>query len=162
MAAIVRWEPFRELTSLGKGLELGLDWWDPYFYRNLWGNGQDLLLDAYYNDSALVLKGSLAGVRPEDVEVTLNGDVLTIKGESKQEADTKREGYLYRERRYGSFSRSLTLPGGLQADKAEASFEDGVLTLSIPKTEEAKPKQVKVKTKGAIETPKKAAKKKKS
>jgi len=72
---------------------------------------------------------------------------LTIKGEHKAEQEIKKEGYLYQERRYGAFSRSVVLPGGLKPDKAEATMEDGVLTLTIPKAEELKPKSIKVKVK---------------
>jgi len=72
---------------------------------------------------------------------------LTIKGESKAEQEIKKENYLYQERRYGTFSRSVVLPGGLKPDKAEATMEDGVLTLTIPKAEEVKPKAIKVKAK---------------
>jgi len=72
---------------------------------------------------------------------------LTIKGESKEEQEIKREGYLYQERRYGAFSRSAVLPGGLKSDKADAAMEDGVLTLTMPKAEEVKPKVIKVQAK---------------
>ena len=72
---------------------------------------------------------------------------MTIKGESKAEQEVKREDYLYQERRYGAFSRSVILPSGLKSDKAEATMEDGVLTLTIPKAEEVKPKAIKVKAK---------------
>ena len=73
---------------------------------------------------------------------------MTIKGESKAEQEIKKENYLYQERRYGAFSRSVVLPGGLKPDKAEATMEDGVLTLTTPKAEEVKPKAIKVKAKG--------------
>ena len=72
---------------------------------------------------------------------------MTIKGESKAEQEVKREGYLYQERRYGAFSRSVVLPGGLKSDKADATMEDDVITLTIPKAEEVKPKAIKVKAK---------------
>jgi len=73
---------------------------------------------------------------------------LTIRGEHKAKQKSKKEDYLYQERRYGAFSRSMVLPGGLKPDKAEATTEDGVLTLTMPKAEEVKPKTIKVKAKG--------------
>ncbi len=73
--------------------------------------------------------------------------ILTIKGEGKTEEEIKKENYPYQERRYSAFFRSVVLPGGLQPDKAEATMEDGVLTITIPKTEEVKPKAIKVKAK---------------
>ena len=73
---------------------------------------------------------------------------MTVKGETRSEEEVKRDDYLYQERRYGAFSRSVRLPGSLKTDKAEAVFENGVLTLTIPKAEESKPKTVKVKVEG--------------
>ena len=87
----------------------------------------------------------------EEVDITITGDTLTIKGETKVKEEVKREDYLHQEHRYGAFTRSVTLPSGLDTDKAGASFEDGILTLTIPKSEQVKPKQIKIKAKGAIE-----------
>jgi HSP20 family protein len=95
----------------------------------------------------VVVKATLPGLRPEDASIDITGETLTIKGETKAEQAIKKENYLYQERRYGSFARSVVLPGGLKTDKAEATMEDGVLTLTIPKVEEAKPKAIKVKAK---------------
>jgi len=93
----------------------------------------------------------LARVRKKEVEITITGDTLTIKGEAKVAEEVKREHYLYQEQRYGAFTRSVTLPGALHSERAEATFENGILTLTIPRAEEAKPKTIKVKTKGVIE-----------
>jgi len=95
-----------------------------------------------------VVEAALPGLKPEDISIDITGDTLTIKGESKAEQEVKREEYLYQERRYGAFSRSVVLPGGMKSDKADATMEDGVLTLTIPKAEEIKPKAIKVKAKG--------------
>jgi HSP20 family protein len=118
-------------------------------------------LDVYQTASEVVVKAALPGVKPEEVEITISGDVLTIKGETKAEQEVKREDYLYQEQRYGAFTRSITLPSALNTEKAEATFEDGVLTLTIPRTEEAKPKAIKVKPKGVIEGKKEEGTKKK-
>ena len=90
--------------------------------------------------------------KPEEVDITITGDTLTIKGESKVEEKVKREDYLYQEHRYGTSSRSVALPSGLDIDKAEADLDNGTLTLTIPKSEETKPKQIKGKAKGATES----------
>jgi len=118
-----------------------------------WLGEPHLALDIYQTKDTVVVKAPLPGVKPEDVEITITGDVLTIKGETKVEENVEKEDYFFQERRYGSFSRSVTLPDGLKTDKAEASFEDGVLTLTVPKAEEHKPKSVKVKAK-KVATPK--------
>lgn len=94
-----------------------------------------------------MVKATLPGVKREDVSIDITGETLTIRGDTKAEEEVKREDYLYQERRYGSFSRSVVLPGGLKTDKAEATMEDCVLTLTIPKAEEVKPKAIKVKPK---------------
>ena len=107
-------------------------------------------LDVYQTPTDFVIKVTIPGVKPEEVDITIAGDSLTINAEIKQE-EAKGAEYLYRERRFGSASRTVNLPKTLQTDKAEASFENGVLTLTIPKAEEIKPKQTKVKAKGVIE-----------
>jgi HSP20 family protein len=101
----------------------------------------------YETDDTIVVKSAIAGIKPEDLDVSVTGDTLTIKGETKAEEEVKEESYIRRERRYGSFCRSLAIPTAVVADKAKAEFEDGVLTLTLPKAEEVKPKAIKVKAK---------------
>jgi len=120
------------------------------------GNGElPLDLDIYQTDKEVVVKAAIPGVKPEEVDISLTGDILTIKGEHKEEQEVKEKNYLRKERRYGTFSRSLQVPVQVKSDKAEAVFENGVLTLTMPKVEEVKPKQIKVKAKGIIEGAKK-------
>jgi len=104
-------------------------------------------VDIYETKDDVVVKASLPGVKPEDIEVSVVGDTLTIKGEVKEEKDIKEENYIRKERRYGSFCRSFTLPVSVDADKATAEFENGVLTLTLPKAEEVKPKTIAIKAK---------------
>ena len=104
----------------------------------------------YQTDEDVIVQASVPCVKPEEVDVTITGDTLTIKGETKTEGEVKKENYFRKERSYGAFSRSILLPTSLQTDKAEASFENGVLTLTIPKAEESKPKQIKIKPKGVV------------
>ena len=93
------------------------------------------------------MKAALPGLKPEDATIDISGETLTIKGVTKAEQEIKKEDYLYQEGRYGAFSRSVVLPSGLKTEKCEATMEDGVLTLSIPKAEQVKPKAIKVKAK---------------
>jgi HSP20 family protein len=147
MANLIRWEPFSELISLRDAMDR---LFEESFIRPRggllapWGEGT-LPLDVYDTDDAVVVKASVPGVKPEDVEVTITGDCLNIKGETKAEEEVKKGNYIRQERRYGAFSRSVTLPAGLVTDKAEAVFEGGVLKLTIPKAEEVKPKTITVK-----------------
>jgi len=108
--------------------------------------GGTLAVDMYDAGDAIVVKTAVPGVKPEDLDISITGDTLTIKGEAREESEVKAENYIRRERRMGSFCRSLALPTQVNADKAEATFEHGVLTLTIPKAEEVKPKVIKVKT----------------
>jgi HSP20 family protein len=94
----------------------------------------------------VVINAAIPGIKPEDIDIAITGDTVTIKGELKQETKVEKANYYRQERRYGAFSRSVSVPVPINADKAEATFKDGVLTLTIPKAEEAKPKTIKVKT----------------
>jgi HSP20 family protein len=110
-----------------------------------WAPG-GLAVDVYETDDSVVVKTAIPGVNAEEIEVSVTGDTLTIRAETKEESEVKRESYLRRERRFGSCC-SVTLPGGLETEKAEADYSDGVLTLTFPKAEEIKPKSIKVTTK---------------
>jgi HSP20 family protein len=108
-------------------------------------------LDVYETDDVLVVKGALPGVRPEEVDISVTDGVLTIKGETKSEEENKDENYHRRELRYGAFSRSVALPTRVDHDKAEAKFENGMLTISLPKAEEVKPKSIKIAAHDVVE-----------
>jgi HSP20 family protein len=143
--SLVRYQPS---TELRRAVDSLFD--DRFFvpYR-LFSFGQSEItpIDVYQNENEVVVKATIPGVKPEEVDVSITDNTLTIKGETKAEEKIERKDYLYQEHRYGAFCRSVTLPNGLKTDKAEANFENGVLTLTIPKAEEAKPKQIKVKAK---------------
>jgi HSP20 family protein len=104
-------------------------------------------VDIFETDDAVVVKSILPGVKPDDIDVSVSGDVLTIRGESKSEEEVKEENYIRREIRYGSFSRSVQIPTRVEAGQAEAEYADGILTLTFPKAEEVKPKAIKVSVK---------------
>jgi HSP20 family protein len=122
-------------------------------YPRLWPRlGEwELPIDMYQTANEVVVKASVPGLKPEEVDVSITGDTLTIKGEQKEEKEVEEENYIYKERRYGTFSRSMLIPVKVKSDKAEAVFEDGTLTLTLPKAEEVKPKQIKVKAKQVTE-----------
>ncbi|MDO8690068.1 MAG: Hsp20/alpha crystallin family protein [Dehalococcoidia bacterium] len=143
--AIVRWDPFHETVSLRDAM-------DKLFQDSFIRPSSRLLaregafsMDVYETDNEVVVKASLPGVDPEDVDITVTGDLLTIKAESKVNEEIAQESYYIQERRFGSFTRSLTIPVTVQADKADAKFEHGILTLTLPKAEEIRPKTIKVK-----------------
>jgi len=106
-----------------------------------------LPLDVIETDDKFIVKASIPGVNPEDIDITFSDNILTIQGEIKAETEKTEGKYLLRERRFGLFQRSIALPERVDADKIEATFEDGVLILSIPKVEEIKPKRISIKTK---------------
>ena len=149
MTQLTRWEPFRDLVSLREAM-------DRLFEESVVRPGGaalaprvvgTLAVDVYETDEDVVVKASVPGVDPEELDISITGDTLTIKGETRAEEEVEEENYVYRERRYGAFSRSMTIPTSVEASEADAEFEDGVLTLRLPKAEEVKPKTIKVKTK---------------
>jgi HSP20 family protein len=149
MAELMRWDPFREVVSLREAMDRLLD---VAFTRPLsLSLGESLAwmpqIDMYQTEDEVVVKATVPGVKPEDLHITVTGDVLTIRGEVKQEEEIKDAAYHIRERRYGTFSRSLPLPVPVLTDKAKAEFENGVLTLTLPKAEEVRPKTIEVKAK---------------
>lgn len=105
------------------------------------------VVDVEERDDDYQVKVELPGVDKDDVKITMQDNILTIRGEKKQENESKSSNYHRVERSYGSFQRSFTLPTSVKHDKIEASYKDGVLTIALPKAEEAKPKQIEVKVK---------------
>jgi len=108
-----------------------------------------LALDVIENNDEFVVKASLAGIDPDDLEITYSDNALTIRGETKMEQDVEESRYHLRERRYGRFARSVSLPAKIDSDKIEADYKNGVLTLHLPKTEEVKPKRIRIKPEGS-------------
>ena len=143
--AIERWEPFREAISLRDAMNTLLQ---ESFVRPSGLLGQDgtasFPIDVSETEDEYVVRASLPGVKPEEVQITVHGDTLTIRGESKAEEEGKGEHWHLRERRFGAFERSLTLPTPVNPDRAQARYEHGVLTLTLPKAEAAKPRQIKI------------------
>lgn len=105
------------------------------------------VIDMYQTDDDVVVKATLPGIKASDVQISVTVDMLTLKGELKEKEEVKEKAYHIREHRYGSFERTFSLPTDVVADKAKAEFEDGILTITLPKAEEAKPKTITVKAK---------------
>jgi HSP20 family protein len=148
-AAITQWDPFRNLTSLqdhvnrlfdgafvqGRNTQTDLATWAP-------------AVDIYEGQNELVAKVDLPGIEEKDIDIRLENNTLTIRGERKFEKSVNEDNYLRVERAYGSFTRTFSLPNTVNAEGINASYNNGVLTVHLPKREESKPKQVKINVSG--------------
>jgi HSP20 family protein len=148
--SVSRWDPFRDLTSIQEEIN---QMFDRVFGRRETGQRREGGLtttawapsvDISERKDAFVVTAEVPGIKPEDIEVTLEDGLLTIKGERRMEEETSDRQYHRVERRYGSFRRSITLPSQVQADAIDASYSEGVLQVVVPKAEEAKPKKITV------------------
>lgn len=147
MANITRFDPFREMLTLRQAMDRLFEdsVVSPASLRSLTAGGSlTPPVDLHETDDDLVLTTALPGVKPEDVSITITGQTIQLRGEFKADESVNRDRYLYRERRFGSFSRQLELPVRVNGEAASAEFENGVLTLTIPKAEEVKPRQVEI------------------
>jgi HSP20 family protein len=144
MNYITRWNPYRDMALMRRSMDRMME--------NFFGEGEDwpetvtwgVALDVKENENEFVVEASLPGVKPEDVDVTFSNNTLTIKGEVRSEEEKEEARYHLRERRYGMFSRSISLPRGIDGENIEASYNAGVLTLRLPKREEVKPKRIEI------------------
>jgi HSP20 family protein len=147
--AIIRWEPFRDLVSLQERMNRMFD----ESFRGAgrgaaeedWvGGAWAPAVDIYEQDGNIVLKAELPGIDPKDVDVRVENNILTLRGERKLDTEVKRESYHRVERSYGTFIRSFTLPNMIDTEKIKAEYKDGVLRMILPKKDEAKPKQISI------------------
>jgi len=145
MANLTPWEPFRDMRRMHDAL-------DRMFDRALIGSSDyenfsfgSMPVDLYETDDNVIVKAAAPGIKPEELEITITGDRLNIRGEISEEHEDKNAKYYLRERRFGSFNRSISLPSTVDGDKAKAEFENGILILTVPKKEEAKPKAITIK-----------------
>jgi len=154
--SLVRWNPARELATWPSDLfgiqrEINRMFDNVFRYDNRDDddgfNAWTPAVDIAEHDEQYLVKVELPGVNKEDVKITLENNILTIRGEKKQEKETRKESYHRVERSYGSFQRSFTLPTTIKSDKIDAAYKDGILQITLPKAEEAKPKQIEVKVK---------------
>jgi len=140
------WRPFRELTTIRDEMDkiwnrFAREWPSLEHFRGEWAPS----LDVSESKDEIIVKAELPGMDVKDIDISLSGGILTIKGEKKQEKEEKEENYHIIERSYGKFIRSVQLPGEVKSDKINASYKDGVLNITLPKSEEAKKKEVKIK-----------------
>jgi len=144
MSNLIRWEPAREMMTLRDAMDRLFDdaFTRPLTLRDGWSAPA---IDMYQTDDEIVLKASLPGVKADEVQINITGEVLTLKGETKHEEEHKDRAWHIREQRWGAFERAVVLPTEVVADKAKAEFENGILTVTLPKAEEVKPKIINIK-----------------
>jgi HSP20 family protein len=147
MASVVRWDPFRDVMALREEV-------NRLFGRTL-GEGAGAAVwtpavDVFDTKDSIVLKAELPGMKAEDIDIEIDDNVLTIKGERRFKEQVEEGRYYRLERSYGHFSRSLTLPQGVRGEQVQAQFDQGVLEVRVPKAEEVKPRKIAV-TAGAVE-----------
>jgi HSP20 family protein len=146
------WKPMRELTPFREfdRMRREMDrFWDSFFERRP-TKGEETgeflpAIDLAEKDNELVVKCEVPGMDPKDIDISLSDGVLTIRGEKKQEREEKESDYHLVERSYGSFTRSIQLPREVQGEKINASYKNGILKITLPKSEEAKKKEIKIK-----------------
>jgi len=148
---LVRWSPIRDLATELVDLQKEINRMFDRFFRGFEDEEEIRVttwsprVDISETDDEYIVRAEVPGVSKDDIKVTIKDNVLTISGEKKQEKEAKGENFHRIERVYGSFTRTFTLPGAVKVDKVEAKFKDGVLTIKLPKVEEAKPKEIEVK-----------------
>lgn len=147
MSNLIRWEPAREMMTLREAMDR---LFDEAFTRpfGLTATATAMpAVDMYQTDNEVVVRASVPGIKAEDVQISVTGEVLTLKGEVRQKEETQEKAWHIREQRWGAFERSLMLPVDVVADKARAEFENGILTITLPKAEQSRPKTITVKAK---------------
>jgi HSP20 family protein len=146
MSNLTRWEPVRDIMSLREAMD---QLFNDAFTRPRGTSGVSIApaFDLYETTDEIVVKANLPGIKAEDVQISVTNDILTLRGELKQETNKKESTYHLIERRYGTFERSVALPTDVQTDKAKADFENGILTITLPKAEAVKPKTINIKAK---------------
>ncbi len=150
MNNLTRWEPASEIMSLRDAMDRLFDeaFTQPFSLLREGGSSwPSMAIDMYQTDNDVVVKAALPGVKADEVQINVTGDVLTIKGETRHAEENKDKAWHIREQRWGAFERSIALPVPVASNKAKAEFENGILTITLPKAEEVKPKTITVKAK---------------
>lgn len=143
--SIVKWDPFKDLLSFPREVDRFLEKTLGEPYETLWRRGTWMPeIDVYETEENVTVKAELPGLDTKDVDITVDEDALTIKGERKFSDEVKRENYHRVERRYGMFERTVLLPAAIKKEQVKAVFKDGVLEVVLPKVEKTLPKRVKV------------------
>jgi HSP20 family protein len=146
MSNLIRWEPAREMMTLREAMDRLFDdaFTSPLSVRSGWSMSAPAI-DMYQTDNEIVVKVALPGFKADEVQINVTGEILTLKGEVKHEEEKKEKAWHIREQRWGAFERSIALPTDVISDKARAEFENGILTITLPKAEEVKPKVINIK-----------------
>jgi HSP20 family protein len=143
MSNLIRFEPMREMITLREAMDRLFN--DAFTPSGFAAGVQVPAVDLYQTEDEIVVKAALPGLKADDVQISITGEMLTLKGEFKQKDEVKEKAYHLREQRFGSFERTFALPTEVVSDKAKAEFENGILTITLPKAEEVKPKMITVK-----------------
>lgn len=152
--AVTPWRPFTDLTRWERDMDRMMEdffgrrirpWWPDRWFRTDEFEVRAPAIDLFEEKDDIVVKAELPGMEKDNIEVNLTDNTLTIKGEKKKEEEIKEEKYYRAERSYGSFLRTVELPKAVRGDNVKASFKNGILEVRVPKTEEAKTKEIKVK-----------------
>ncbi|MHB0912916.1 MAG: Hsp20/alpha crystallin family protein [Armatimonadota bacterium] len=139
--SLARWEPFSELRRMREDMDR--------LFGSMWQPGAMMegvvpAIDVYEKDNNIMVKAEVPGLKKEDLEITATEDGITIRGEFRKEEEAREEGYVRRERRFGKFYRTIPMPTMIKPDEVKASFKDGVLEVTAPKSEEQKAKEKRV------------------
>ena len=146
MSNLIRWEPAREMMTLREAMDRLFDdaFTRPLSIRDAWAAPA---INMYQTDNEVVVKASIPGFKADQVQINLTGDVLTLKGEIEQEDERNDRAWHIREHRFSTFERLVALPTAVKIDKADAMFENGILTITLPKADEVRPKSINIKAK---------------
>ena len=150
MTNLTRWENAREMMTLREAMDRLFDdaFTRPFsLVREGGATWASPAIDMFDTDNEVIVKAALPGIKADEVQINVTGDILTLRGETKHEEEKKDRSWHIREHRWGAFERSVRLPTGVLADKAKADFENGILTITLPKSEEVKPRTITVRTK---------------
>ena len=149
MSNMIRWEPMRQMMSMRDVMDNMLqEFYDrPFGLREMGFPTMDLV----QTEEDVIIKATLPGIKPDDLEITFTDNTLTIKGQTQEDQEVKEANYHLRERRFGSFARSVSLGSHINVEKIQANYDSGVLTLTLPKAEEVKPKRIAIKSAKMIE-----------
>lgn len=153
MSRVVRWDPFRDMVAMRSQMDQIMDEW--LRASNAAENGENsqamrLAVDVSETESDFIVKASIPGANPDDLDISFSDNTLTIRGESRDEHVEENERFHLRERRFGQFMRTITLPLAVDADQIDAQHENGVLTLTLPKAEETKPRKISIRNSQSV------------
>jgi HSP20 family protein len=146
MANLIRWDPFNDMLTLREAMNQLFE--ESFVAPRSTRGGQGFVpaLDLSETEDSFLVEVAVPGFKPEDLDIIVENNILTIKGDVRQETEDRKRNYHRIERRYGSFQRSIALPSSVKADTIQASLSNGVLQLDIPKAEEVKPRRISVNT----------------